>query len=401
MDVLFLCHRIPYPPDKGDKIRSYHRLVHLARRGNVDLVTHVDDPRDLRHVQILRDMCRSVEVLPLAPLASRLRALRAGVLGGSLTTAWMTRARGHEVVRRLMAQHRYDLFYAYSSQSGVYFPDELPAPFLMEMVDVDSEKFEAYAQEASPPRSWVYGLEARRLRQLERQLASRAQRVLLSTPNEVEVFERRIGKGGAAAISNGVRRPDAVVPAADRDPGLIVFVGQMDYGPNVEAVSVAAREILPRVREEVPDARFRIVGRAPTRAVQALAELPGVEVTGGVADLRPHLEAASLSLVPLRVARGIQNKVLEAMAHGLPVVAPSAVVRCLDPGAGAGIQRAETPSEMAEAVIALLPDIAARAQLGESARAFVETHHDWARLDEAFDHLLEDLLHDTPAGAVE
>lgn len=396
MDVLFLSHRIPYPPDKGDKIRSYHRLVHFARHGNVDLVTHVDDPKDLRHVQILKDMCRSVDVYPLSPAMSRMRAMGSVLSGDSLTAGWMTRPVARRRVQELLAGRRYDLVFGYSSQVGVYLPRQLDAPFLMEMVDVDSEKFRAYAKDAGLLGRCVHGLEARRLLALERKLAERADRVLLTTENEVSVYERRIGRGRVAAITNGVRRPEGVVAGAARDPGLSVFVGQMDYGPNVEAVTIGAREILPRIREEIPDARFRIVGRAPTRAVEALAELPGVEVTGGVADLRPHLEAASLALVPLRVARGIQNKVLEAMAHGLPVVASAAVFRCMDPAAEEGMRIAEGAGSLADAVVQLLRDPGRRTEMGAAARRFVELHHDWDALDRDFDALVREILGEAP-----
>lgn len=399
MRTLFLVHRIPYPPNKGDKIRSYHLLVHLARRGEVDLVTHVDDPRDLRHRQLLADICRRVEVFPLSPFVGRGRALLALIGGHPLSVAYMTRSAARRRVRELLATERYDLVVGFSSQVAAYLPPDLEVPLLMDLVDVDSEKFAAYAAKRPGLRGLVDRVEARRLRRHEAELGARAARVVVTTPREAELYRDKVGTGRVVAIGNGVVIPDVVPDAARRTAPLCVFVGAMDYEANVEAAEIGARKILPLIRASHPEAVFRIVGRNPSPRVTALAALPGVEVTGEVTDLRPHLDAAALALVPLRVARGVQNKVLEALAHGLPVVSSLEVLRSLAEGAEKAVFAAGDADGMAEKAIRLLGNPGERERAGVAARAYVRSHHDWRLFDAAWDRLIAEVSSAAPAGA--
>ena len=393
--ILFLAHRIPYPPDKGDKIRSYHLLANLVRRHDVDLICHVDDPRDLRHREVLADLCRSVDVIPLNPLMGRVRALGAVLGGGSLSVAYMTRGAARRRVHSRLRTAPPDLVIAYSSQVAAYLPRELEAPLVLDLVDVDSEKWANYAAE----KSWVAGavdrLEARRLRSFEREIGGRAARVVLTTRQEAALYRRLVLDRSVVSITNGASLPDAVLDPAERRSRLMLFVGTMDYPPNVAAAIHAARDILPRVRAEIPEARFRIVGRHPTRQVRALAGLPGVEVTGEVPDLRPHLSEAALALLALPVARGVQTKVLESLAHGIPVVATTNVLACMEEGAGAAMAVADEPAELAAIALRLLEDGLERRRLGLAARAYVERQHDWRRLDDRWQRLLEEVLSET------
>ncbi|HMS18039.1 MAG TPA: glycosyltransferase family 4 protein, partial [Planctomycetota bacterium] len=221
-----------------------------------------------------------------------------------------------------------------------------------------------------------------------KRIGERASRVLLTTEREVSLYEKIVGNGRVQAVVNGVVVPEVVAPQAERSGKLSVFLGQMDYPPNVEAVVFAAREVWPRVRAQIPDATFRIVGRNPVRAVQDLARLPGVEVTGAVPDLRSHLDAAALSLVPLRIARGIQNKVLESLAFGVPVVTTRAVLDTLHSDASCALRAVDGAEALACEVVRLLQDVTERERLGVAGRAFVREHHDWTTFDQAWDRLL-------------
>lgn len=390
--TLFLSHRIPFPPDKGDKIRSFHWLQHLARAGSLDLVTHVDDVRELRHAQVLSDLCREVRIFPLHPLVSRMRAGVSLLSKTPLSVAWLTRGRAKKLVAEWIDTRSYDLIFGYSSQIASYVPLHCRVPFLMDLVDVDSEKFAAYADAKNPLKKLIFGREAKTLLEIERDLGRRAQAVLIATARERDLYERRVGVGRSIALTNGVPRPDGMVPHAGRDRGLLLFSGTMDYPANIDAAIYGAREVLPRVRAEIPTARLRIVGRNPTAAVLDLARLPGVEVTGGVASMRPHLEEAAVALVALRLARGIQNKVLEALAHGLPVVATPAVLECMEPGAEGVVLAADSADQMAKEAVRLLKDAATCDQIGERARAYVAEQHDWDRLDRRLDQLIAELL---------
>lgn len=396
MRILFLSHRIPYPPDKGDKIRSYHLLAHLARRGTVDLVTHVDDPRDLRHREVLADMCRSVQVFPLNPLVGRLRALAALPGSSPLSVAWMTRPAAARAVQRHLAAGSHDVVVAFSSQAAAYVPTGGP-PLVMDLVDVDSEKFAAFGESRRGVTGIVDRIEARRLRGFERELGRRAHRIVLTTGREVALYREKVGPAALVAIPNGVALPDSVAPAAARQAGLMVFVGAMDYEANIEAAETGAREVLPLVRSRIPGAVFRIVGRNPAPRVKALASIEGVEVTGEVPDPGRHLQEAAIALVPLRVARGIQNKVLEALAAGLPVVATPDVLASLEAGAGAAVRTGADPAALAAAAADLLSDPAGRQRCGDSARGYVREHHDWRSFDAAWDGILDGIL--VPAGS--
>jgi sugar transferase (PEP-CTERM/EpsH1 system associated) len=387
--VLFLSHRIPYPPDKGDKIRSYHLLVRLARRHEVDLVTHVDDPTDLRHQQLLADFCRSVSVFPLAPLRGRLRAGLALLTGGPLSVAWMTRPAAARRVAALLAERRHDLIVGFSSQVAAYLPPCGGPPVVFDLVDVDSEKWAQYATCATFPARLLYATEARRMRRFERRLAGRAASLVLTTQRERDLFLERVGPAEIEVVTNGVIVPPEVPPAAARESGLMVFVGQMDYGANVNAAVFGAREILPRIRERLPQARFRIVGRNPAPEVRALGDLPGVEVTGLVPDLGVHLGRASLALVPLRVARGIQNKVIEALAWGLPVVTTPPVAGSLHASASGFLRVGRDAGELAREAVELLSEPESRRRACEAGRAWVSEHHDWEAVGRRWDAILE------------
>lgn len=392
LNILFLCHRIPFPPDKGDKIRSYHLLTFLAKRGNVDLVTHVDDPRDLRHVQILRDLCRTVEAFPLNPLVGKVRALLAVPQKTSLSVAYMTRPAAARRVRELVDRNSYDVIVGYSSQVAAYLPKDVDVPVILDLVDVDSEKWSAYGEARGFLRGFVPRVEGRRVRNLEGRIGERCQRVVVTTPREADVFRDRVGSGEAVAIGNGVVSPDEVPRQSSRTHDLVVFVGTMDYDPNIEAVERVVADIWPAVRAVRPQATFRIVGRAPSPRVRALADVEGVEVTGEVPDLTAHLEAASVALIPLRVARGIQNKVLEALAWGVPVVASESVGACLHPDAAASVTTSDDDSVLARSVIELLEDAELRQRRGEAGRRFVAKHHDWSSVDAVWGDLLSEVV---------
>lgn len=397
--ILYLPHRIPFPPDKGDKIRSFHLLNTLTRIGDVDLVTHADDPRDLRHVEVLRERCRSVTVFPLPRWRSRFRAAKAIFSGTPLSVAWMTRGLAADFVHALLAERRHDAVVVYSSQGMSYLPRDLRAPVILDAVDVDSEKWGSLAAGCGPAQ-WIAALECRRMRRFERSAHARAARVVLSTEREASLWRKLAGATHVSAITNGVLLPAALAPVAQRTPGRLMFCGAMNYEPNVRAATLAATKILPDIRSRIPAAHLVIVGRNPTEAVQRLADLPGVSVTGEVPDITPHLQSASIALIPLEVARGIQNKVLEAMAHGVPVVTTEAVAASLDASVAGAIGVAPV-GDLAALTVRLLPDEAERVRLGVAGRAFVEQHHSWSRFDASFGEVLADCMAAAAAGISE
>ena len=362
-DLLFLAHRVPFPPDRGDKIRSFHILKHLAPRARVHLVAFADDPADLDPPPVFRSLLASCTIV--ARTKSRPRALAEALATGrpvSLT------AFDHPAIRAAAESRTGMTTYVFSGQMAQY----VDAPDVMDFVDVDSAKFAAFANDTSGPTRWLMRREARLLADFERKVAERAGVSLLVSEAEAELF----GGPRTIAIENGIDSCH-FDPAADfaRLPvqgPLIVFTGQMDYRPNVDAVMAFAHDALLAIRRQHPTARFAIVGRAPTAAVSALASRDGVVVTGAVEDVRPWLAAADVCVAPLLLARGIQNKVLEAMAMARPVVA--------SPAAAEGIDHAGqivVADDCAGAVCGLLANPSAARAMGEGARAQVIRRYGW------------------------
>lgn len=383
-DILFLAHRIPFPPDRGDKIRSFHALRHLAGLGRVHLACFADDEADAAHLAGLREAIgpalgeAHVEIRRTSRMAAGARAL-AGGRPVSLTLFDSATLRGF--VSDQLASGRIGTVFAFSGQMGQFVPPGTAARFVMDFADVDSAKFEAYAAEGGPL-AWVHRREGRELAAFEREVAARADVSLFVSEAEAALFRARSGLAGAdvRALQNGVDLdyydPEAPVARPDGKGPLIVFTGQMDYAPNIDAVRWFAGEVMPLL----PEARFAIVGRKPDEAVRRLAG-PRVVVTGAVPDVRAWLAAADVVAAPLRIARGIQNKVLEAMAMARPVVASPAAFEGIEAEPGRHLIVADGAEAQAEAIAGLLADPARARAMGRAARARMVEAYRWeARL---------------------
>ncbi|MCI4589001.1 TIGR03087 family PEP-CTERM/XrtA system glycosyltransferase [Sphingobium sp. BYY-5] len=384
-DILFLCHRIPFPPDRGDKIRSWHLLKRLAEASAVHVGCFADDDRDMGFADELAQIAASQCVLR----RDRWK-VTAGLTGlakrQSLLVSLFDHPGLHQWVARTLAERPVRAVFAYSAQMAHFVPVLPPdIRFIMDFVDFDSAKYATYGAQGSGPMAWINRREGRLLFDFERRIARRAATSSFVSEAEAQMFRAATGHNSrrVVALENGVAL-DYFDPAADFAPveagqgPLLVFTGQMDYRPNVEAVESFARETLPAIRVAHPDVRFAIVGRNPVKAVQALADRPGVIVTGGVPDVRGWLAAADVVVAPLRIARGIQNKILEAMAMARPVVASSQAAEGIDATDDAHLLIADDPAHEAEKIIALLADPARAATLGRAARARMEERYRWS-----------------------
>ncbi len=391
-DILFLAHRLPYPPDRGDRIRSHALLRAAAAQARVHLVVFVDNAADLAQAEALRPLVASLHV------EQRKRGRLAALVDGlthrrplSLSLFDSATMRAH--VAATLAAEPVSTIFAFSSQMAQFVPENIAGRrFVMDFVDVDSAKFASYAA-AGGPLAPIHAREARLLEQWERAVAGRADVSLLVSDAEAALFRRIAPEAQIVTLGNGVDL-DRFSPTADFAPiaagegPLLVFTGQMDYRPNVEGVCRFAREVLPAIRARVADARFAIVGRSPTAAVRRLAALPGVIVTGEVADVRPWLAAASAVVVPLAIARGVQNKLLEAMAMGRPVVASPAAFAGIDALPGRDLIVADS-ADQAEAIIRLLGDAAQAAAMGAAARRQIVARYAWDRMLASLPALLD------------
>lgn len=400
--ILFLVHRLPYPPNKGDKVRSYHLLRHLAQRYKVVLGTFVDDPADWPHVEALRALCAEMHVEPIVRASRRWRgAVAALATGEPLTLPYFRSATLAEWARDVVRRERIERAIAYSSPMAQYLLD-LPVRSIVDFVDLDSAKWDDYARRRGWPVSLLYGLEARRLFAFERTVAERVAASVFVTREEARLLSAAVPQcaNRIIAIENGVDS-DYFSPhrefASPFEPGehAIVFTGTMDYWPNIDAVTWFAREVLPRVRQHDHHARFHIVGMNPDASVRALAGA-SVRVTGRVDDVRPYLKHARVVVAPLRIARGIQNKVLEAMAMGRPAVVTSGAARPLSARPGIELGVADDAEDFATKVLEAMPPGAGDA-MGRCARARIEADYAWTSKLAGYDALLASLDAPQPA----
>lgn len=381
-DLLFLAHRVPFPPDRGDKIRSYHILRHLSRDWRVHLCTFGESEADLDPPAAFTDLlagCHIIRRSKSTPVAA-LQALATGAPVSLTAFAHPAMTKAVRTVRRQGVAAAY----IFSGQMAQYAGEE---PTIMDMVDVDSAKFAALAGRAGGPKRIMLAREARLLGGFERRVAAGMAATLFVSEAETALFRAGGGEGRIVAVENGidaaVHDPALVTPVAAAGP-LIVFTGQMDYQPNIDAVTHFAKAILPLVRQAHPATRFAIVGRAPTLAVRRLAG-EAVIVTGEVPDTRIWLAAAAVCVAPLMLARGIQNKVLEAMAMARPIVASRAAAEGIDHGGTIAV--ADGDRDFVDKVIAALSGPAAN----PAARAQVLDRYDWNARLAPLDQLLKDI----------
>lgn len=380
--VLMVTHRTPFPPDKGDRIRTFNVLRYLAAHAHVDLATLADEPVTEENLRGLQSLARRVEIVRCD---SPMRWVRAGLaaLGGRSATEGLFASRElHRRIARLLADARYDLIVVVCSSMAPYIERRSAkgAATLIDLIDVDSQKWVDYAAAARGWRRWAYSLEARRVRQLEAALADRYDHIAVTTPAEAECYRAFQARGQVAAIANGVDF-DYFHPTTSgvEKPQSCVFVGALDYKPNVDGMAWFCEHVWPVVRDQRPSAELTIVGRRPVAAVERLANVPGVKIVANVPDVRPYLAAAQVVVAPLLIARGVQNKVLEALAAGKPVIASPQAIEGLDVGAGIHLLQAADATQWIAALGDLWDHEGDRRRLGAAARDYVVDRHSWDR----------------------
>lgn len=388
---------MPYPPDKGDRIRAFHLLKSVAQRAALHLACLADEPVPAETVAELERLCRRVAIVPVS--RSRwLRALGSVALGRTVTEGAFSSSSLRALVCSWARQTPFRACLASASSMVPYLrlPELRSVPAVVDLVDVDSQKWLDYAATTRPPRSWLYRVEGRRLRRLEAELTGWARAVTLVSPAEADLYRHVCGDGPVHAIGNGVDL-DYFRPAPLADGQGLAFVGALDYLPNVEGACWFCREVWPEVLRVRPAARFAVIGRRPAPAVQRLAELPGVELVGQVPDVRPHVAKAAVVVAPLQIARGVQNKVLEALAMARAVVASPQALAGIRALPDSHLLAASSPAEWVGHIVRLLDDPGRRQQLGAAGRRYVEDNHDWERCLEPFAPLLGMRNGQTPA----
>jgi sugar transferase (PEP-CTERM/EpsH1 system associated) len=398
-DLLFLTQRIPYPPIKGEKIRPLQILRHLAKRYRVHLGCLVDDPADMAHVETVRALCASAHFAPLDRKLAKILCLR-GLLTGEPLSVTFFQDRGLDAwVGKVLRTIRPQVIFVCSSNMASYVLDRdcNNAVRLVDLADVDSEKWRAYAEAGRPPMAWVHHREWRKTAALEARIARECDWSTFVSTAEAQLFAHLLPDDAPRirAITSGVDHGyfDPELPSAplfDTSRANYVFTGTMDYPPNIDAVVWFAEAVLPLIRQARPDAQFHVVGSNPAPQVQKLADIQGVFVTGRVADVRPYVAHATAAVAPMRIARGIQNKVLEAMAMARPVVVTPGALEGIDATPGRELLLAEDAAGFAAAcLLTLEPQIQA---IGDAARRKVVAEYIWSERLRGFDALLDPQL---------
>lgn len=382
--LLFLCHRIPYPPNKGDKIRSFHLLHHLSRHFDIYLATFVDDPLDWPWVAEVEKFCVDSLFLGLNPTTARLRSLSGLITGKVLSLPYYRNARMQDWIQSRIKEHDIAHLLVFSAAMAQYVLDpELPfRRRVIDFVDVDSDKWQQYAQQKRWPMSWVYRREGELLLDFERKVARQFDAGLFVSLPEADMFKKLAPESAhkVGFYNNGVNTtyfapdPSLANPFGEGEQ-VLVFTGAMDYWPNIDAVTWFAREVFPQIRARLPDLHFYIVGSSPAEAVTQLASDKGVTVTGRVEDIRPYLQYATVALAPMRIARGVQNKVLEAMAMEKPVVVSGRGLEGIDAVDGQHVLIADMAEDYMRCIEQILngyfPGI------GQQARTRIGHHFNW------------------------
>lgn len=397
MRLLFLCHRVPYPPHKGEKIRSWNILKYLAERHEVSLACLADEGLDSQAVPELARYARDILIERIHPRRQLALAVGSLLSATPVTVSYFYSRALQRRLDDLIDQKSIEGLLCSSSPMAAYaFRSRRREQIarmhrVMDLIDVDSQKWQQYAAASSAWTAWLYRREAHYLAAFERRIAREFERVLLVSERERAYLRDAMVADRVSTMPNGVDldyfSPARIQAVAPGEPTL-VFTGVMSYRPNIDGILWFADRILPRVRAAVPAVRLYVVGSRPSRRILRLAMRAGITVTGQVQDVRPYLADASVCIVPLRIARGLQNKVLEAMAMGRAVVTTPEAFEGIDAEPGRDLIVAQGEGEFAAALIELLGNDERRREIGQSARARVESRYTWQRNLQLLDEVL-------------
>ena len=398
MRILFLTHRIPYPPNKGDKIRSYNILRYLVKYHEVYLGSLIDEKADIQYIDQLQSQVKEFIFDTIESRLKKIYCLCSILKNKPITVCYFYSRKLQKKIDTLLKNVDFDVLLCFSSPMAEYYfrsthKNKKPLIYIMDLIDVDSYKWVQYAEKSSGPKRLIYSYEARCLSQYEHYIAENFNHLLLVSEQEKNIFLQRSAATNLLVVTNGVDldffNPNYPNSQYKVKKPTLVFTGVMDYWPNIEGVQWFVKWIFPRIQITIPDVTFYIVGSRPTAEIQCLEQITGIVVTGFVDDVRDYIAMADVCVVPLRIARGIQNKILEAMAMGKPVVTTSQAFEGIKAISGEEIMSTDDEEMFAAAVIELLQNKYKAESIGKRARQCMEIHYSWDKnlsiLDEIFD----------------
>lgn len=395
MRVLVICHRLPFPPTDGGRVRSFNIIRHLSEHHSVVVAVPTRSKAEQDAAVELRRYCQKILIAPISPLMAMARmALRLASPSPS-SMGYFYSPDLHRQIRSVIANERFDLIIAVCSSVAPYVAEVSGTFKLLDFVDMDSQKWLAYAQVKPFPLAQGYWLEGIKLQRAETMLASKFDACTGITRAEIETLRHFGVEIPMDWFPNGVDLDFFAPESGHYRVDSIAFIGRLDYFPNQQGVAWFCREILPLIRMAQPETTVTIVGAEPPPWIQALTEIPGVVVKGTVPDVRPYVRSAALTVVPLKIARGTQNKILESFALGVPVVATSIAANGVEAEPGEHLLVADSAHDFAQAVSRLLSDPAERSRLAANGRTLVEQHYSWSAAMAKFDAMIAGWMDET------
>jgi sugar transferase (PEP-CTERM/EpsH1 system associated) len=390
--ILYVCHRFPFKPNRGGKIRPFNMIRHLSQSHQVTVASLARSPEEAKEGEGIAPHCHRYLMDTVTSVGSVARMLAGAPTPTPASMAYFHSPRLARLIREELRRESFDLIFVHCSSVAHFVADVPGIPKILDFGDMDSQKWLDYAQFQPFPKSLVYRIEGLKMQRAEMQLARKFDLCTCTTRAEYETLLGFETGTPAAWFPNGVDLEFFKPSGATYDPNAIVFVGRMDYYPNQQGVTEFCDRVLPVIQAQRPEATFAIVGAKPSPEILELGKRPGVTVTGTVPDVRPHVIKAAVAIAPLRIARGTQNKILESLAMGVPVVSSATAAKGIDAEPGEHFLAADSAKDFAAMTLRLLSDAGERDRLAKAGRARMESHHNWPASMRRLDKIIEDCL---------
>lgn len=388
MRILFLTPRLPYPPVKGDKSIPFHRIKYLSQRHEIILLSFIESEEKLRYLPHLDTYCSRVETVLLPPYRSYLNVLRGILSDIPLQVSYYSSAIMRERLEVILSQEEFDLVHAVLLRSAKYLMGNRSLPKVVDLIDALSLNMERRYQAERGVKRVLFKEEWRRVRKFEREVCRNFDKAVVVS----HVDRKAIGEENVQVVPLGVDSAVFKPPSKKPEPNVVIFTGNLGYFPNIEAVSYFAEDILPLVAQRIPEVRFLVVGANPSPQITRLDKHPNILVTGTVDSVADHLRKASVAVCPMKSGSGMQFKLLEAMACGVPVVATSVALEGIEVAPGEHVLLADSDEAFAAHVVTLLKDAETRVALARSARRLVERRYSWELSGAQLEHIYREVV---------
>ncbi len=393
MRILFVAHRFPYPPKSGGKIRAFNIIRHWHEQGHeVHVASLTRNAEETAEIDGISEFCTEYETEQVGNVVAWSRMLLRLPTPVPSSMGYFYSSRLKATIRRWLEQYDFDLIFVHSSSVAQFVEHVNNVPKVLDFCDMDSQKWQIYSDFKPFPLSMGYLWEGVRLERDEKRLASLFDLSTVATPAEEDTLTSFGVARATGWFPNGVDAEFFSPTDSNYEPNVMTFIGRMDYYPNQHAMHTFCEDVLPRIQSEMPEAKLQIVGADPSPDIVRLGDLPGVVVTGSVPDVRPYALKSAVTVAPLEIARGTQNKILESMAMGVPVVCSTIAARGVDAEPGEHLLTADEPAAFAEAVLKIMREPGVRQRFASAGRSRAVSNHSWQSALVRLDALVEDCL---------